>query len=51
MGNGCTNAREIMQSQCWRPGDAGYMTHMNELTIAHQHLRECIALQDKNCPP
>jgi hypothetical protein len=49
-GYGCTNAREIMQSQCWRPGDAGYHDHMRELKIAFEHLRDCIALQEKKCP-
>jgi hypothetical protein len=49
-GYGCTDAREVLQGQCFRPGDARYHDHMDELEKAYKSLRKCIAIQEKKCP-
>jgi hypothetical protein len=49
-GYGCTNAREVLQQQCFRSGDPRYEDHMDELTQAFKSLRRCIELQEDKCP-
>lgn len=48
-GYGCTNARELVQQQCYKPGDPGYEGHMDQISQANASLRNCIALQDEKC--
>lgn len=49
-GYGCTNARELVQKQCYRPGDPGYEGHMDQVAQANAALRKCIEVQDEKCP-
>jgi hypothetical protein len=49
-GYGCTNARELVQQQCYKPGDPGYEGHMDQISQANAALRNCIAIQDDKCP-
>jgi hypothetical protein len=49
-GYGCTNARELVQQQCYRPGDPGYQGHMEQISEANAALRKCISIQDEKCP-
>lgn len=49
-GYGCTNARELVQQQCYRPGDPGYQGHMGQIAEANAALRKCIEVQDEKCP-
>jgi hypothetical protein len=48
-GYGCTNAREVLQQQCYRKGDPRYEDHMDELGKAFKSLRRCIDLQTDKC--
>jgi hypothetical protein len=48
-GYACTNARELVQQQCYRPGDPGYPGHMKAVAEAHAALRNCISIQDEKC--
>jgi hypothetical protein len=49
-GYGCTDARELVQQQCYRPGDPGYQGHMAQISEANAALRNCKAIQDDKCP-
>jgi hypothetical protein len=49
-GYGCTNARELVQQQCYRPGDPGYQGHMEQISEANAALRKCIDIQNEKCP-
>jgi len=46
---GCTNARELVQQQCYRPGDEGYKGHMLQLAQANATLRNCLEVQEAKC--
>jgi hypothetical protein len=48
-GYGCTDAREVLQSQCYRAGDPGYTEHMGEIRSAYISLRRCIDVQNDQC--
>jgi hypothetical protein len=48
-GYGCTDAREVLQSQCYRAGDPGYTEHMGEIRSAYISLRRCIDVQNDKC--
>lgn len=49
LGYGCTNARELVQQQCYRPGDAGYEGHMRQIAQANATLRNCLEVQEAKC--
>lgn len=49
LGYGCTNSRELMQQQCYKPGDAGYKGHMIAIKQAYQALRSCLTVQTEKC--
>lgn len=48
-GYGCTDARELVQQQCYRPGDAGYQGHMAQISEANAAVRKCIDIQTEKC--
>jgi hypothetical protein len=49
LGYGCTNAREQVQQQCYRPGDPGYQGHMAQIAEANAALRKCLDVQADKC--
>jgi hypothetical protein len=46
---GCLDAREVVQQQCYRPGDEGYKGHMKQIAQVSAMLRNCLDIQEAKC--
>jgi hypothetical protein len=52
-GNGCISLRTNIQKNCFKPGDVGYQTHMQQLSESYAALRNCETVATAKCqtPP
>ena len=48
-GNGCVSLRTLIQQKCFRPGDPGYHTHMQQIAQASAALKNCHGVQSAKC--
>ena len=48
-GYGCVDARTVLQQKCFKPGDPGYETHMQQIAEASAALRNCIVVMRARC--